>query len=62
MRYVPIWNKTEPAVEQPPINGWAISWNPDDSHWYVTAPDGETRSYSALRNAVQFARKHSPKE
>jgi len=31
-------NGAEPAVVQPSVNGWAISWNPDDGRWYVEVP------------------------
>lgn len=29
----------EPAVFQEPYQGYNISWNPDDSRWYVEAGD-----------------------
>jgi glutamate/tyrosine decarboxylase-like PLP-dependent enzyme len=48
------------AVEQTPVNGWAISFNPDDDRFYVHNADGSTAAtFTALRNARQYARGHT---
>lgn len=52
-----------PAVRQPPVNGWDISYNPDDGRWYVARPvrGGELEfvaDYAERRNAVAYARGH----
>ena len=54
----------EPMIDQGIINGWNMSWNPDDNRYYVarTVRGDELEfvaSYNAWRNAVQYARKHS---
>ncbi len=52
----------EPCVEQPSVNGWDMSWNPDDNMYYICHPttgDCMTRR-SLWRNAVQWARNVSP--
>ena len=48
----------EPQVTQATIGKVTLSWNPDDSRWYVEFSD-ETlnRSYKHHRNAVAYARK-----
>ena len=30
------------AVTQPHINGWIVSWNPDDELFYIERRDGTT--------------------
>jgi len=58
----PVWNhaRNEPAVEQPSLWGWAISWNPDDGRWYVDWPDdrGTRITFRERRNLVQWTRKN----
>jgi hypothetical protein len=56
----PTMNGTEPTVEQPPCNGWNLSWNPDDNRWYVEHPDTleVVATRRERRNAVQYARNH----
>jgi hypothetical protein len=57
----PVMNGSEPAIVQPCVNGWSISWNPDDGRWYVEIP-GEPRAVVATfkerHNAMQYARTH----
>ena len=50
----------EPDVTQTPINGWDISYNPDDNMFHVANPRTlETFArYSDMRNARQWARAH----
>lgn len=57
------------AVRQTPINGFDLSYNPDDGRWYVCDcneyGDLETRATFAgdkkgFENARYFARKHTP--
>ena len=52
------------AVEQESVNGWDISYNPDDARFYVHRPDAEgtiEKTYNTLRNARQYARTHLAK-
>lgn len=59
----PVMNGTEPSVVQPCVNGWPISWNPDDGRWYVEAPDTPVvavATFKDRRNAMQYARNHEP--
>lgn len=51
----------EPAVRQPDVNGWQVSYNPDDARWYINHPTNEdfVRHYKDQRNALYFARTHS---
>lgn len=51
------------AVNQEPVNGWDISYNPDDGRFYVHARDENHTVHSIvkeLRNARQYARTHMP--
>lgn len=52
----------EPMVDQPTVNGHAISWNPDDGRYYVhPAEDRATpaiATFKEFRNAVQYAKRH----
>lgn len=51
-------SRGEPAVIQDPINGFELSWNPDDARFYVEKA-GETKAtFNAWRNAVYFAKTH----
>lgn len=54
----------EPAVRQPDVNGWEISYNPDNKRWYVHHPTNEDfgRNYAHQRNAVYYARTHNINE
>ncbi len=54
----------EPMIDQGIINGWNMSWNPDDNRYYVARiVRGDelefVANYNAWRNAVQYARTHS---
>ena len=51
-------NGDEPAVEQHECNGYAISWNPDDERFYVQKGAEFLGSFSLLRNARQWCKKH----
>jgi hypothetical protein len=51
----PIMNGTEPAIVQTCVNGWPVSWNPDDG-----APGIAVASFKDRRNALQYARCHEP--
>ena len=51
------------AVNQPPINGYDISYNPDDRRWYVAQiVRGDELEFIAnfadRRNAIQYAKTH----
>lgn len=56
-----VLNDAEPAVSQPRVNGWNISWNPDDQRWYVCAADDgiAAATFRERRNAIQYAKKHT---
>jgi len=59
----PTMNGTEPAIVQPCVNGWPISWNPDDGRWYVEVPGASgiaVATFKDRRNAMQYARQHEP--
>lgn len=54
-----------PTVRQPSVNGWDISYNPDDGRWYVAriVRNDELEfvaNYAERRNALAYARKHNP--
>lgn len=62
-------NGNEPAVDQETINGWPISWNPDDNRFYVEIPEevagargvAAAMFNSALKgwhNTLYWARRH----
>lgn len=58
-RFHKIWNGPEPAVTQAAVNGWQLSWNPDDKRWYVERPDvTAAAAFKEFRNATNWARKH----
>ena len=50
-----LWQGEEPAVTQAVVNGWQLSWNPDDGRWYAERGD-EWLSRKDWRNIVQAAR------
>ena len=53
--------KGEPAVEQAPVHGHDVSYNPDDERYYVHHADGETRAtFNGWANTVQFCRLNKP--
>ena len=53
-----------PDVTQTPVNGWGMTFNPDDGRWYVHHPDDEAgcahATFAERRNALQYARTHTP--
>ena len=50
----------EPMVRQPRLNGWVMSWNPDDDLFYIETPAGIVRKkFKHWRNAVAWARDHA---
>ena len=49
----------EPRVRQENLNGWFLSWNPDDRRFYVGGSTGVAKAtFRDWRNAVQWARTH----
>ena len=50
----------EPAVRQPPVAGWDISYNPEEKTWHVDDPITavSVRTYADRRNALAWARKN----
>jgi hypothetical protein len=58
------WNKSrdEPEVDQGIVNGWYLSWNPDDGRFYVGDEYGiATATFKEWKNAVRYARTHQRK-
>ena len=52
-------NGAEPAIDQGIIHGRQVTWNPDDSRFYIENPDGTTAAtFKDLRNAIQWCRTH----
>ena len=56
-------NGAEPAVYQGELNGFTLTWNPDDNRYYVQAGEitrasfaGDKRGWS---NAKQYALTHN---
>ena len=49
------------AVSQLPVNGWDISYNPDDDRWYVCDPVtmDAIKIYAELRNARYWAKRNA---
>lgn len=55
----------ELAVSQPDVNGWDVSYNPDDARWYIARRvRGDELEFVAdfadRRNALAWARRHAP--
>jgi hypothetical protein len=51
----------QPLVHQHVINGWLVSYNPDDSRYHVAVDEpyaGSAAMFTEYRNAVQWAKKH----
>lgn len=51
------------AVRQSSVNGYELSFNPDDERWYVHGANGETLATfigdrKGFHNARQYARTH----
>jgi hypothetical protein len=54
-----VWNGSEPAVDQGKVNGFQLTWDPDDSRFYVHDKDEDETvlaTFRERRNAVYFAR------
>ena len=59
------WNKrlNEPEVDQGIVNGWHLSWNPDDRRFYVGDEDGVgVATFKLWNDAVYYARTHKREE
>lgn len=52
-------NGREPDVEQGMVNGFGLSWNPDDERFYVVRGEDTVATFREFRNAVRYARTHS---
>lgn len=50
----------EPSVEQGEIDGFTVSWNPDDDRFYVQSGEDTRASFQDWRNVVQYCRTHKP--
>lgn len=53
------------TVCQPSVNGWDISYNPDDGRWYIARIVREDElefvaNYAHRRNAYAYARRNAP--
>ncbi len=59
--------RDEPAITQQSVNGFDISWNPDDNRFYVCDRPGpwydlETRTtFKDLRNARAWTKRNYPR-
>jgi hypothetical protein len=51
-------NGAEPCVEQRTVNGYNISWNPDDERFYVYKGEDCVTHYKDMRNAVSYCKNH----
>lgn len=49
--------KTEPFVDQGVLNGWILTWNPDDNRFYGQKGD-KVVSFQDWMNLTYYARKH----
>lgn len=52
----------QPLVHQHVINGWLVSYNPDDKRYHVAVDEqyaGSAATFTEYRNAVQWAKKHN---
>lgn len=58
--YKRIIHAGQPAITQAVINGWQLTWNPDDKRYYLEAGERKQPNFKDYRNAVQYAKKHSP--
>lgn len=47
----------EPIVDQGRINGWLVSWNPDDDRFYAEK-GSKVRTFKEWRNTVYYCKKH----
>ncbi len=59
----PVMNGNEPSILQPSVNGWQMSWNPDDGRWYVEYPNANgvaIATFKERRNAIRYARINHP--
>lgn len=58
-----ILRPAEPEIRQEPINGFTISWNPDDSRFYVEDSEGVRATFNRLgwKNVVYYAKTHTPR-
>ena len=53
------------AIQQETVNGWPISWNPDDGRFYVHNLDEDQTTagtFTLLRNARYWAKTHNVAE
>jgi hypothetical protein len=51
-------NGNEPFVDQGILNGWQMSWNPDDNRFYVANCREVVATFARWSNAVYYARTH----
>ena len=51
------YNGDEPAVSQGVLNGWRLSWNPDDDRYYGTKGD-RCVSFKDWSNLTYYVRTH----
>ena len=58
------WNKSlnGPEVDQGIVNGWHLSWNPDNERFYFGDENGVgVATFKEWHNAVYYARTHQRK-
>jgi hypothetical protein len=54
----------EPKIDQGQLNGWFLTWNPDDDRFYVSPEDDgvAVATFARFTNATRYARTHVRKE
>ena len=50
------WNGAEPEVDQGNFLGFALSWNPDDTMFYVATEGKTPERFSEWRSTLAFCR------
>ncbi len=60
MRTYAVMNGNELAIDQGIVNGWHVSFNPDDGRWYVAITDNGLASatFATRSNAMYYAKTH----
>ena len=49
----------EPLVDQGILNGFSLSWNPDDDRYYIQRGEDTVAAFRHWRNATTYARRHT---
>ena len=49
---------TEPAINQGTLNGFDLSYNPDDERFYIVRDDETLATFRHWHNATRYCRTH----